>query len=191
MTLLAVDSLVPGLSSIGLMTLAAFLLGRLAEWRIHRKNYEALRRAGAVELSPTLMRGYYLVTVLVLPGAFLEQALTGALPARWMILVGATLAGVAILLRLWAIRSLGTLWTMRCIAVPGLRHRAVGPYKVIDNPEYLSRLVEGAGICLLLGAEVTLALYVTVTAAYGVYLAGVEREQLAQVDLRKTPEVRS
>lgn len=163
------------------MALAAFVVGRLSEWSIHRRNYEALRAMGAVEMAPWLMRGYYAVTVLVVPAAFLEQALAPALPTRAMILLGSTLAGIAIILRVWAIRSLGSFWTMRCIALPGVRLRATGPYRMLQNPEYLSRLIEGAGICLLMSAEVSLAIYVTLTAGFGVYLSGLEQKHLETV----------
>jgi methyltransferase len=173
------------------VALLAFVVGRLAEWRIHRKNYEAMRALGAEESSPWVMRGYYLVTVLVVPLAFAEQLWNPGLPAPSMIFLGALLSGVAILVRLWAIRSLGMQWTMSCLAVPGQRRSAAGPYKFLDNPEYLARLIEGSGICILLRAEIALALYVTKTAAYGVDLSGLETRQRERVDLRATPEVRS
>src|SRR4051794_19421075 len=130
-------------SDIWGLAVIAFVVGRLAEWRVHRKNYELMRSMGAWELAPWVMRGYYALTVLVVPAAFLEQHLSGDLPTRSMIVGGAMLAGISALLRLWAIRSLGSFWTMRCMALPGLRHRAVGPYRLIENPEYLSRLMEG------------------------------------------------
>ena len=168
-------------SGLWVLALAAFIVGRLTEWRIHRRNYGALCAMGAIELSPWLMRGYYGLTVAVVPAAFLEQILAPSVPTRGMLFVGSALAGGAILLRLWAIRSLGSFWTMRCMALPGIRLHARGPYRILDNPEYFSRIIEGAGISLLLSAEVTLAVYVTVIAGYGVFLAGMEREHLEAV----------
>lgn len=169
------------LSGIWALTLAAFVLGRLAEWRVHRRNYAALRAMGALELAPWLMRGYYAVTALVVPAAVVEQILTAGTPTRLAIVLGSAACGAAIFLRFWAIRSLGGVWTMRCLALPGLRHANVGPYRLLSNPEYFSRLIEGAGVCLLLRAELSLAVYVTVTAAYGVYLSGLEKKQLDAV----------
>lgn len=169
------------ISRLWMLALAAFLIGRLAEWLIHRRNYQAMQAMGAQEMAPWRMRGYYFATVSVVPIALLEQYLDPGMPSRALILCGATLAGIAVIFRMWAIRSLGPLWTMRCLALPGIRTRTIGPYRLFGNPEYISRLIEGSGICLLLGAEISLVIYVVLTAAYGVYLSGMERQHMETV----------
>lgn len=175
------SNVVSSLQAIWILTLVAFVVGRLAEWSLHRRNYAMLRAMGADEQAPWAMRGYYAVTVLVVPAAFLEFYLAPSMPSRGMLMLGGMMAGIAILLRFWAIRSLGVLWTMRCIALPGMRPRALGPYRIVNNPEYLSRLIEGAGVCLLIGAEITLTVYVVLSTVYGLYLAELERQQLANL----------
>ena len=148
------------LMGLQLLVLAAFIVGRLAEWRAHRGAHG--------------LRGLYAATALVVPGAFVERFATGDLPSRSMIIMGAALAGVAMLIRTLAIHRLG-------------RSRVV-----LSKPEYLSILVESAGVCLLLSAPVTLTLFASGTAAYGFYQASLERRgRLTSVDFAERPDIRS
>lgn len=59
---------------------------------------------------------------------------------------------LAQLLRLWAIRSLGTFWNVRVWVLPGTEPVARGPYRWIRHPNYLAVAVELASGPLMFGA---------------------------------------
>ena len=48
----------------------------------------------------------------------------------------------SILLRYWSINSLGRYWTRKCIFIDGLDRVQNGPYRFLNHPEYISRIVE-------------------------------------------------
>jgi isoprenylcysteine carboxyl methyltransferase (ICMT) family protein YpbQ len=155
-----------------------FAASRLAEWRVHQRNYRVLMAAGAEERAPLLAKLYYATHWLLVPAALLEQLLLHPAVSRMMLTGGLVAIAGALALRVWSIQSLGGLWTMRCLALPGLRERALGPYRWIRNPEYLSRLIDGIGICLVLGSQITLLAYLILTLALNRRLSALEKDQL-------------
>lgn len=154
------------------------ILCRLAEWRLHRRNYVILRHAGAREGHAQLVSLYYLVTALPLPFAAGEMVLWPTPPNSARLAAGLATLMAALALRCWAIHSLGTLWTMRCMALPGMRHLNHGPYRYVNNPEYLSRVIEILGIGLVFGAGRTVLLLLPLTVLLAWRVAASE---LAQV----------
>lgn len=163
---------------IWLLVILGFALARVAEARVNRKNLKVLRAAGARESAPVLMRAYYWLTLLVAPAAMVEQLLSAARVTDAMLFGGLALVLAAVALRTWAIASLGAFWSMRLMWLPGLRPLGRGPYKVMDNPEYFSRLMEGAGLCLMLGAKRTVAVYLLLGAVSSLRIASVEKRLL-------------
>jgi methyltransferase len=161
--------------------LAAYLVTRVAEVCIHRSNYRILREAGAEELIPKLMRRYYLYSLLIIPASIGERLVVGQDPPARVVLIGLVALAVGVLLRTWAIGSLGTLWSMRCLAVPGLRALRVGPYRFLDNPEYISRLIDGVGISVVLGGSVVPFLYVLLSLSLQRGITNIEARQLLEL----------
>lgn len=161
--------------------MAAYLVTRVAELCIHRSNYRILRLAGAEELIPKLMRRYYLHSILIVPAAFIEQKILQVGPPALAVQLGLVALAVGVLLRIWVIASLGTQWTMRCLALANLRARSTGPYRFFDNPEYLSRLIDGVGMCVVLGGRIVPLLYVIIQLALQRQITAVEGRQLTEV----------
>src|SRR5262249_15272244 len=102
-------------------------------------------------------------------------------PPTEAVLGGLAAMAAGTLLRLWAIQSLGSLWTMRCLAIPGLRPRRVGPYRILDNPEYISRLIDGLGLAVVLGGLLVPLLYLFAMLALHRRTTEIEARQLVEL----------
>ena len=161
--------------------LAAYLVTRVAEICIHRSNYRVLRKAGAEELIPKLMRRYYLHSLLIIPASIIERMVVGVEPSPMAVQLGLVALSIGLLLRIWAIASLGTQWSMRCLALTNMRALSSGPYRFLENPEYLSRLIDGAGMCVVLGGRVVPLLYVIVQLVIQRCITTVEGRQLIEL----------
>jgi len=175
-----------------LIVAGAYLLNRYAERRISSANYRILKDAGAEELGSSLLRKYYLICFLVFPLSLLEQVALQAPVYREMLLLGLTLIFSGHMLRYWAISSLGTFWSMNLIALPGMRAVNAGPYRFLSNPEYISRIMDGLGICLLTGSKITGISYLIISAVFVRKMNALEQRQLSELgasfsQLRRQP----
>ena len=135
--------------SSALLVLLATALIYAGERRVHNYNYAYLTTVGGEELIPKPMRRYYRF-VLAMP--FVAYITASVLPAAWAPWK-ATVPGIFLIifgfvLRTWSLRSLGRLWTQRCIYVPAMPRAESGPYRLLKNPEYLARSLEGLGFIL-------------------------------------------
>jgi len=146
-----------------------------------------LRAAGADERVTVLMRVYYGFTALILPLAVFEHVALGAALLRAQLVGGLILIAVGLALRFWAIQSLGSYWTMRCLGLPRLRQLNRGPYKFISDPEYLSRVFDALGFSLIFAARWTLGVSVLVTLVLGGLAAAAERRQSAELGEERRP----
>lgn len=166
---------------IGALVLVGYVLNRWAECRISTRNYQVLKTAGGEELACSLVKKYYIVSALVFPAAVLESFLLDPLVWREMILIGLGLVIFGHMMRYWAIGSLGTLWSMHCIGLPGVRPINAGPYRFLDNPEYVSRVLDGIGIALITGARFSGLLFLLASYLLTKRLASLEQRQLAEL----------
>jgi len=85
--------------------------------------------------------------------------------------------------RHWAIRSLGRLWSKRCVFIPGMPHIRSGPYRFVANPEYLSRLLDGIGLCLVLGATTVIIPYALSVILMSYRIVKTEVRQIREVSV--------
>ncbi|MEZ4744148.1 MAG: isoprenylcysteine carboxylmethyltransferase family protein [Bdellovibrionota bacterium] len=161
----------------------AYSIQFLAESRRHRSNYYLLVSRGAREIHSRLMQIYYLLPWLTFFLAAGEYFIKYRLPLSFslvsyepqfflplsfiMILFGA-------LLRIWVIHSLGWLWTRRLLACRGFVKTKLGPYRWLSHPEYIARLAEGCGFCLLLGSQFSTVFYLIST--IGLYIRIIPKE---------------
>jgi methyltransferase len=139
---------------VALVTGAAALLLMAGEAVLSRVNEAALRRQGAIEPDGDVYRAMQWAY----PGAFLAMVIEGAWrgPSPPGILVsGLALFGVAKALKLWAITSLGGLWSYRVLVLPGRALVTRGPYRWLRHPNYLAVLGEIAGVALTVWAPIT------------------------------------
>jgi methyltransferase len=167
---------------IWLIALIGYTLSRFGEWRIHRFNYQYLREIGAEELIPGRMRHYYSMVFLLLPVAVGEHLLLRQPIWKEMIIGGLFLVAGGLALRLWAIRSLGRLWSMRCLGLTGAPVVRRGPYFYFENPEYASRVMDGLGLFLIIGARWTGLLYLIWSIILLLRIVSIEERQLRELN---------
>jgi len=163
-----------------LAVLSAYLFGRIAEKRIHRFNYDLLTFAGAEELIPRLMKWYYRLLFVFIPIGLLEFIAAQFRAPEWLPFAALGMIASAQLLRLWVIQTMGRLWTMRCMALPGASVLKTGPFRFLRHPEYVSRVLDGMGIFLFVGSWVTALLYAVAVSAIALKISKIERRQLSE-----------
>lgn len=166
---------------IGFGVLVGYMLNRWAERRISARNYAVLKSAGGEELASRLIRKYYLVSALIFPAAVLESLVLDPLVWREMILIGLGLVIFGHAIRYWAIGSLGSLWSMHCVGLPGVRPVNAGPYRFFNNPEYMSRVMDGVGIALITGARFSGLAFLIASYMITRRLANLEQRQLSEL----------
>lgn len=166
-----------------------YFINKLAELRIHKGNYARLSQAGAHEAVPHIMRLYYASTHLIIPAMALERLVSPRSGPVWIPAAGALLAAAAIAIRLWGIASLGSLWTMRCLGFPGLKARALGPYRYLNHPEYLTRTIEGLGLAMLVGAPWSGIGHFLLTTFLAIVVIRAEVELLQEMALAGRPSL--
>lgn len=136
-----------------LVLLAAVLIN-YGERRVHGYNYAYLKVVGGEELMPDLMRRYYQGQQALPWLAWLSHFILPD-PLRWTAIpiLGLSFLMGSLLLRIWSMRSLGRLWTQRCVFVPGMPRTNLGPYRFMRHPEYASHALEALGFLLFFGAN--------------------------------------
>jgi isoprenylcysteine carboxyl methyltransferase (ICMT) family protein YpbQ len=168
--------------SPAILVLLATALVQLGERRVHGYNYAYLTTVEGEELIPVLMKKYYRM-LLLLP--FLACVSAMILPHNW-VPFRASLAGISLIflgfvLRIWSMRSLGRLWTQRCIYIADMPRAANGPYRFLKHPEYLARAVEGFGFLLFFGANPLSLLFWLRTMVLANRIVKVESRQLHEL----------
>ena len=135
-----------------LLILAATALVQWGERRVDSYNYAYLKAISAEELIPRPLRQYYNWTT-ALP--WLSFLISMLLPASWKLApfslwsLGLIMGGFG--LYFGAIRSLGRLWTRRCLFVPGMPRVNGGVYRLMRHPEYVGRALQGFGFISFFG----------------------------------------
>src|SRR5262245_41572676 len=123
-----------GLQVAFLVTLAAWAIGERVLGVTHRarRGGPRSRDGGTVWLvAGGLIAGF--VAGFALAGV---AALDLPAPTAWLAL-GLVVAWLGMLLRLWAVRTLGPLFTTTVTVQPGHRVITGGPYRLVRHPSYL------------------------------------------------------
>jgi methyltransferase len=129
--------------------LIASLIEILLETAISMRNSARLIQRGAIEISPVIFRLMALLYIWMYVASFCEWfAFRRPLTALWIISFG-SLFLAAKLLKYFAVRALGALWTMRVLIIPGTKVVATGPYKWMRHPNYVAVLLEIAATTLI------------------------------------------
>jgi len=146
----------------------AVVAQRLWEVSVSRRHEAALRARGAVEHAAGQMPWMIalhaswlvcmLLEVFVMRRAFHWYV---ALPALLVFTVGQNL-------RLWAMHTLGTRWTVKILTLPATPPVVGGPFRYLRHPNYLGVVLEIAALPLLHGAWLTALAF---TLANGLLLA--------------------
>jgi len=149
--------------AIAALTVTAVLLLMAGEAVLSAFNERQLRARGAVEPPGDvigIMRWAY-------PFAFIAMGVEGALtgpPPPDILLYGLASFGLAKALKIWAISSLGSLWTYRVLVLPGAPLITAGPYRFVSHPNYLAVAGEIASVAAIVWAPIT---GVLATVAFG------------------------
>ena len=130
-----------------------FLLFNLLEmffesW-ISTRNSRELIKKGAIEVAPRLLPIMIVIYALMYIGSWLEFLwIPRTISTAWV--VGfVSLFCAAKALKLWAVRSLGSFWTMRVLILRDSQVVTKGPYRWIRHPNYAAVLSEIAATPLI------------------------------------------
>lgn len=168
--------------SPALLVLLATALMYAGERRVHKYNYAYLTTVGGEELIPDLMKRYYRNVWLLPMVSYLSALFLPLAWAPWKATVpGLFLIIFGFVLRTWAARSLGRLWTQRCIYVPDVPRAGNGPYRFLKHPEYIARSLEGAGFILFFAINPVAILFWLRTLTLLSRIVKVESRQLHEL----------
>ena len=122
--------------------LVGHIAGLIVELRLHRRNFEVLRSAGAEFEGTNLMYALYGTYALSLPFMLIYSVVPGGeAPSSYATISGFLLVAFAQVLRRWAIVALGHRWCMTVVRYIGLKPLNTGPYRSSD---FLSSQVPGS-----------------------------------------------
>ena len=142
--------------------ISCFILQRLSELVIARRNEKWLLAQGAVEYG----RGHYPFMIalhtLFIVSLIVEYILKGGTEISWLFLV---LFLVVISFKFWALSSLGKYWNTKIYRVPGVYPVRKGPYKFLKHPNYMEVVCEIAIIPLVFHLYYTSIIFTILNAA--------------------------
>jgi len=135
---------------LGLLALIA--IERLFELFLSKRNAARILARGGEEWG----KGHYPTMVLLhtalFPASFAEVHFLDRPWIPGLAWTMGALIALTMMLRYWAISSLGEHWNTRVIVLPGATLVASGPYRWMRHPNYLAVVLELAAIPLFHGA---------------------------------------
>lgn len=140
----------------------------------------ARRGAEPADLRAELVfRAAFFAGILMLPigRALVPGAVIGG--GAWVFAVGAGVAWFGLLLRWWSFMSLGKYFTVVVKTSPDQPVVDRGPYRVLRHPSYTGLLLAFAGVGLMLGNWVGVAVALVVVLVALVYRMGIEERALS------------
>lgn len=154
----------------------SLLISHVAEMRRSKENTDFLQFVGAVEDNIVSKLSFIFRTLLIcvvfasLLHYSLEPHPYHSLSVERLFL-GVIMAIFGLALKYWALVSTGRYWSHRCFYVPGFPLQKLGPYKILGHPEWLGRMIEVAGLWVILhyspigGAILSMAMIFAVLSA--------------------------
>lgn len=161
---------------------AAIALQRVAELKLSRRNEQRLRTIGAVE------HARWQVTMLaVLHGSWListvaEVWILQPVFRPWLATFALLVFAIGQLLRLTAISTLGSRWTVSVHTLPSTRRVSRGLYSRLPHPNYIGVVLEMAALPLIHGAIATAIVFSVLNAIALVLRVDVEARALAEAE---------
>jgi methyltransferase len=144
-------------SALYITLVAAAVVIAILERVYARRNEVRLLSEGAEETAPWVFRLMAPVYSISFPAAVAEHLLMGRRPTLPFAATMVMLFLLAKGLKIWAIFSLGDLWTMRVILPRPLRVVTGGPYRFLRHPNYVAIFFELTALPLAGGAFITAA----------------------------------
>jgi methyltransferase len=138
-----------------------FILQRLSELYIARRNEKWLLRQGAIQYG----QGHYPFIIalhtLFIVSIIAEYLLRGQPPVSWVFLM---IFLLVLSFKYWALSSLGKYWNTKIYRVPGVYPVKKGPYKFLKHPNYMEVVCEIAVIPLVFHLYYTAAIFTVLNA---------------------------
>jgi len=166
--------------------LAAVGLLRLIELRISRRNQQRMLAGGAVPVREPQFKLIVAVHTGVLIGAALEVIL---LKRPFFPVFGAVMFVLFIvsnLIRLWVVRTLGSLWSVQVMDSTRLGIVTTGPFRFVRHPNYTGVVLEVISLPLIHTAWITALL-----AVLGYSIALTMRIRAEEAVLMANPDYRA
>ena len=138
-----------------LALLAAVGVLRLVELRISRANQKRMLTQGAVRVPEPHFKWIVVVHTGVLVGAALEVLL---LHRPFLPLLAATMLALFLasnLMRFWAVRALGDLWSVQVMDSTRIGVVTSGPFRFVRHPNYTGVILEMISLPLIHTAWIT------------------------------------
>ncbi len=123
-----------------------FILQRLSELYIAKKNEKWLLAQGAVEYGQSHYPFIVALHTLFIVSIIIEYFFRGGPPISWLFLA---IFIVILSFKFWALSSLGKYWNTKIYRVPGVYPVKKGPYKFLTHPNYMEVVCEIAIIPLI------------------------------------------
>ncbi|GAC1301373.1 MAG: alkylpyrone methyltransferase [Mucilaginibacter sp.] len=139
-----------------------FILQRLSELFIAKRNEKWLLRQGAVEYGKKHYPFMIAMHTLFIVSIITEYLLRGQPPIDWLFLV---IFLIVLSFKFWALSSLGKYWNTKIYRVPGVYPVKKGPYKFLKHPNYMEVVCEIAVIPLVFHLYYTAIIFTILNAA--------------------------
>ena len=154
----------------------------MIELRIHRFNVDFMEFVEAEEKGK-FGNQMYLVLIGIAPLLCLLEffSTSNASFSAVELIYGLIVLAASLVLRLWSIDTLGRMWSLRIIFVPGADMVAKGPYRYFRHPEYLSRFLDYLAFVLIWQAWIGFWLISSLYVAISIYCAVIEHRQMAEL----------
>lgn len=138
-----------------------FILQRLSELYIARKNEKWLLSQGAVQYGQNHYPFIVALHTLFIVSIITEYILRGQPLISWFFLA----IFIAVLLfKYWALSSLGKYWNTKIYRIPGVYPVKKGPYKFLKHPNYMQVVCEIAIIPLVFHLYYTAIIFTVLNA---------------------------
>ncbi|MDB5132175.1 MAG: Isoprenylcysteine carboxyl methyltransferase family protein [Mucilaginibacter sp.] len=139
-----------------------FILQRLSELFIARRNEKWLLQQGAVEYGRAHYPFMIAMHTLFIVSIIAEYLLRGQPPIDWLFLV---IFLIVLSFKFWALSSLGKYWNTKIYRIPGVYPVKKGPYKFLKHPNYMEVVCEIAVIPLVFHLYYTAIIFTILNAA--------------------------
>lgn len=130
----------------------ALIVQRAGDWRLHRVNTAVLNEHGAKWAVTFWTRLWFWGEISILLFILCESFFLRSRQAGWLMAIGIVIWLASVALRYWVRQALGVMWTLDIGVVPGAAKITSGPYRWIAHPDYLGRVLEVVGVCIVLQA---------------------------------------
>jgi methyltransferase len=138
-----------------------FILQRISELLIARRNEKWLLQQGAVEFGKSHYPFIVALHTLFIISIIVEYLLRGQPPVSWIFLI---LFLFVLSFKFWALSSLGKYWNTKIYRVPGVYPVKKGPYKFLKHPNYMEVVCEIALIPLVFHLYYTAVIFTLLNA---------------------------